>query len=89
MLQRHARVHIFCEGIVSVYTKFGEERFIIQHCVNEKPWQRYQSPNLTCVFVVFQFLTLENVPGQEIRHYLCAAYKNLYTVTKSNSQSLG
>ncbi len=24
-LQQHSHAHIFCEGVVSVYTKFGEE----------------------------------------------------------------
>ncbi len=36
--QRCARAHIFWEGIVNAYTKFGEKWFIILCCVNEKPW---------------------------------------------------
>ncbi len=32
---------------------------------------------------IIQFLTVENVPGQEIHHRLCAAYKNPNTVTIS------
>ncbi len=38
---------------------------------------------------IVQFLTLENVPGHEIRHYLYAMYKNPNIVKKINSQSSG
>ncbi len=35
------------------------------------------------ICAIIQFLTLENVLGHKIHYSLCAAYKNLNTVTKS------
>ncbi len=76
-LQQHARAHIFCKGLLSVYTKFGEEQFIIPCRVNKKTLAMVPvSEPKSDMFGFTQFLTLKNVPGHEIRRRSCAVRHN-------------
>ena len=48
-LSRRAGAHIFSEGIISRYTKFGSDRSSFTRFLKKLPWQRYPrvSPNPT------------------------------------------
>ncbi len=70
-LQLHAHVHIFCEGIVNMYTKFGKDRFIIPRCWMKNHDNGKDVPK-SDIRANIQFLTLENVSGYKIHSSLCA-----------------